>query len=238
MIKLYKFGQIADVCDPSPFCVKVEAYLRLCGLNYETQSGPQYLRRAPKGKLPFIEDNGRIVADSSFILSYLNATYGEKLDTNLSAVDKSIAHAFIKMVEESLYWVVVHARWGLEHNSSNLKRALFDSIPFPMNQIIAYSARKGMHSQMMKQGIGRHSTAEITEIGNRDLHALADFLGAKTYFFGETPTTLDIVAYACLVQLIRVPYFSAPIIDKAKTYDNLVEFTNRFHARYFYDLSS
>jgi glutathione S-transferase len=72
MIKLYKFGSIGDVCDASPFCVKVEAYLRLADLPYETLSGAQYLRKAPKGKLPFIEDNDNIIADSSFILKYLN----------------------------------------------------------------------------------------------------------------------------------------------------------------------
>ena len=53
MIKLYKFGQVGDVADASPFCVKVEAYLRLADIPYETVSGPQYLRKAPKGKLTF-----------------------------------------------------------------------------------------------------------------------------------------------------------------------------------------
>jgi hypothetical protein len=62
MIKLHKFGPVGDVCDASPFCVKVEAYLRLAGLPYDTRSGAQYLRKAPKGKLPYIEDKAKLIA--------------------------------------------------------------------------------------------------------------------------------------------------------------------------------
>jgi glutathione S-transferase len=121
MIKLYKFGSIGDVCDASPFCVKIEAYLRLADLPYEALCGAQYLRKAPKGKLPFIEDNGKIIADSNFILKYLKETYGDTLDGDLSDADKAIAHAFIKMIDENLYWVLVHARWKLDNNWAILR---------------------------------------------------------------------------------------------------------------------
>ena len=233
MIKLYKFGQVGDVVDASPFCVKVEAYLRLAGIPYETACGPQYLRKAPKGKLPFIEDNGKLIADSSFILDYLRETYGDKVDAQLSEQDKAIAHAFIKMLDENLYWVLVHARWQLEHNLASLNKTFFDVLPFPLNKIIAFKARKDVLSKLQQQGMGRHTAEEITELGNRDLQALAVLLGDNEYFFGETPSSVDVVAYASLVQMLRVPNFTAPIFDKARTYQNLVEFTNRFHESYF-----
>lgn len=142
MITLYKFGPIGDVCDASPFCVKVEAYLRMAGLPYEILSGAHYLRKAPKGKLPYIDDNGKVIADSSFILNYLKATYGDSLDSGLNPQEKAIAHAFAKMIEENLYWVLVHARWKLDHNWAILNRTFFGSIPFPLNKIIAFIARR------------------------------------------------------------------------------------------------
>lgn len=70
-------------------------------------------------------------------------------------------------------------------------------------------------------------------IGDRDLQALSDFLGSKRYFLGDQPTTLDAVAYGMLVQLIRIPLFTAPIFDKAKSYQNLVDYTERLHRAYF-----
>ncbi|MFZ2170980.1 MAG: glutathione S-transferase family protein [Methylococcaceae bacterium] len=233
MITVYKFGSIGDVSDASPFCVKVEAYLRLSGLPYQTLSGAHYLRKAPKGKLPYIEDNGKIIADSSFILNYLKETYGDPLDNDLSKTDKAIAHAFIKMIEENLYWTLVHARWKLDQNATALNKEFFGGIPFPLNKIIAFIARKNVMNALYKHGMGRHSDDEIVEIGNRDLQALSDFLDNKTYFFGDKPATLDAVAYAMLVEMIRIPVFTAPIFDRAKSYRNLVEFTGRFHQNYF-----
>lgn len=235
MIKLYKFGQIGDVCDASPFCVKVEAYLKLTGLPYETLSGPQYLRKAPKGKLPYIEDSGKIIPDSSFILKYLKDTYGDTIDNHLSVEDKAIAHAFIKMIDENLYWALVHGRWKFEHNVAILNKAFFDDIPFPLNKIIAFKARNDVLKALYRQGMGRHSDDEVVEIGNRDLKALSDFLGSKIYFFGDKPTSLDATAYGILSQMIQVPIFIAPIFDKAKSYKNLVEFTDRFYKNYFQD---
>lgn len=234
MIKLYKFGQIGDVCDASPFCVKVEAYLRLAGLNYESFSDVQNLRKAPKGKLPYIEDNGKIIPDSSFILKYLKETYGDSVDSHLNIVEKAIAHAFIKMIDENLYWVLVHARWKLEHNVAILNKMFFGNIPFPINKVIAFKVRNDVLKTLYKQGMGRHSDDEVFEIGNQDLKALSDFLSDKPYFFGDKPTTLDAAAYGILSQMILVPEFTAPIFDKTKTYNNLVAFTKRFHENYFH----
>jgi glutathione S-transferase len=233
MIKLYKFGQIGGVCDASPFCVKVEAYLKLAGIPYETLSGAQNLRKAPKGKLPYIEDNGKIIPDSSLILKYLKETYGDHIDSHLSSTDKAIAHAFIKMIDEHLYWVLVHARWALEHNAKTLNRLFFGEIPFPLNKIIALKAQNHVKQALHGQGTGRHSANEITETGDLDLKSLSDFLGDKIYFFGDNPTSLDVTAYGILSQIILVSEFSAPIFDKAKSYKNLVAFTNRFHDEYF-----
>jgi glutathione S-transferase len=233
MIKLYKFAPIGDVCDASPFCAKVEAYLRMANLPYETLCGASYLRKAPKGKLPFIEDNGNVIADSSFILEYLSTTYGDSLDSGLSKEDKAVAHAFAKMIEENLYWTLVHARWKLEHNRTALQNVFFGDIPSPINKIVARVARRNLQQQLYQHGMGRHSDEEIAALGDQALRALSDFLGDKRYFLGDKPTSLDATAYGMLVQLIRVPVFTAPIFDKSRSYQNLADYTERFHHTYF-----
>src|SRR5688572_11570555 len=62
MITLYTFGPRFGLPDASPFVMKAELLLKMSGVDYRCiASGP---RGAPKGKLPFIEDNGTKVADS------------------------------------------------------------------------------------------------------------------------------------------------------------------------------
>ena len=69
--------------DASPFVHKLENHLRLAGLAYDKRPGDA--RKAPRGKLPYIEDEGVLVADTSFIIEHLKQRHGDRLDAALSA---------------------------------------------------------------------------------------------------------------------------------------------------------
>ena len=87
MVKLYGFGAGLGLPDPSPFVVKVAHYLRMIAVAYEPCAGNA--RKAPKGKLPYIEDSGAVVADSSFILDHLRKKY-QDLDAGMNAQDRAL----------------------------------------------------------------------------------------------------------------------------------------------------
>ncbi len=73
MITLQSFGPAFGLPDPSPFVTKVEVLLKMAGLPYEVDTGG--LKKAPKGKLPYIVDDGQIVADSPLIRWHLEKKY-------------------------------------------------------------------------------------------------------------------------------------------------------------------
>ncbi len=233
MIELYKFGPMGKVCDPSPFCVKVEAYLKMAGLAYDTHSGNKYLRRAPKGKLPFIRDGDDVIADSMYIIRHLEDKHNGVLDGHLTPEQKAVAHSFIKMIDENLYWTMVYSRWAMDDNWMILKEAFFGSLPFPLKLFVPNMIRKNLLKTLQGQGIARHSAAEVTEIGDGDLAALSDYLGDKQYFFGDRPSSLDATAFGILSQMLLLDTFSAPVFDKARGYKNLVDFTHRVQDKYF-----
>ena len=54
---------------------------------------------------------------------------------------------------------------------------------------------------MKAHGIGVHNAEEIEEFGRNDLKVLSEMLDCKPFFFGDEPTTLDVVAFAVLSQL-------------------------------------
>ncbi len=84
MITLYTFGQYFGLPDPSPFVMKAEMLLKLSGLEYQTST--RGFKGAPKGKLPYIDDNGTVVADSTLIRLYLEQKYSIYFDRGLSAL--------------------------------------------------------------------------------------------------------------------------------------------------------
>src|SRR5690606_15668734 len=131
MITLYHFGPAFGLPDPSPFCIKVDLYLRAAGLEFECNPGFQHLRTAPKGKLPYIDDDGTRIADSEFIISHLKAKYGDPLDGGLGAEQRAVAHAFTKMMDENLYWCMMYSRWLDPRTWPTVRETLFGKLPAP-----------------------------------------------------------------------------------------------------------
>ena len=74
MVTLFRFGPAWEKFGCiSQFVLKIETYLRIAGIEFETRSlGIAFAETAPKGKLPYIEHKGDQVADSGFIIDYLN----------------------------------------------------------------------------------------------------------------------------------------------------------------------
>jgi hypothetical protein len=64
MITLYSFGPAFSLPDPSPFVTKAEVLLKMAGLTYAVDTGG--FNKAPKGKLPYIVDDGETIADPTF----------------------------------------------------------------------------------------------------------------------------------------------------------------------------
>jgi glutathione S-transferase len=89
-----------------------------------------------------------------------------------------------------------------------------------------------MRKQLHGHGMGRHREADIYAIGQRDITALADFLGDKPYFLGETPCSLDATAYAFLANLLWVPVES-PLKQHARQYPQLEAYCQRMRSRYY-----
>jgi glutathione S-transferase len=190
----------------SPYCLKVETWLRLVELKYENVDHKMKLR-SKKGQLPFVELNGEEIADSAIILKELGQQFGKDLDAGLTNEQKDVSHAMISMIENHLVWVVTWWRTKYPDNvingyKMNLQRALGTRIPNGiLNFLFKFSfARKGA-KKVKAQGMGRHKAEEIMEFGQNDLKVLSNMLADKPFFFGNDVTTLDIVAFASLGQI-------------------------------------
>ena len=231
MIKLYQFNPAWGLPNPSPFCMKVETYLRMVGLPYEVINGVLPFK-APKKKLPYIKDGTQVIADSGFILKYLEQTYGDKLDENLSDHERASAHALSRLFEESLYWVVLYCRWIEESIYLESRRVFLGTIPPIMRELVAGRVRKGIRKTLYAQGMGRHGRDEIYEIGKADLTAVSVWLGEKPFFMGATATSVDASAYSFLANIL-VPPLKSPLQDHGKSLPNLWAYCERMKTKYY-----
>jgi glutathione S-transferase len=230
MITLYTFGPAFGLPDPSPFVTKAEVLLKMAGLPYRTQTGGYF--KAPKRKLPFIDDAGTIVADSTFIRLYLEQRHGIEFDARLSAAERGVAWAFEKMCEDHLYWAAVSDRWLDNANFDRGPRMFFTGVPQPLRPLVIYNVRRNVRRWLYGQGMGRHSRDEIAFLAGRALAAIADFLGDKPYLMGKAPCGADATIFAFTLGLL-CPRFESPIRTRAEAFPNLVAYRDRLLQQYF-----
>jgi len=231
MIVLQQFQAAFGQPSGSPFCVKAHLLLKLAGLQYQTVDIADP-RKTPKGKLPVIIDDGSTVADSFYIRRHIEKKYGVDFDANLTPAERATSAAFIALADEHLYWAGVYSRWIDDAGWPIVKDTFFTNLPGPLKMIIPPIARSQIRAQLKGHGIGRHSSAEIYELGSADLDRLSDWLADKPYFMGQAPTAADASVYAMVAAILEAP-FESPLKRHGLTRTNLVDYCRRFGAEMF-----
>lgn len=233
MIHLHQYPAIWGLPSLSPFCIKVEMYLRKQNIPYQTvvEKNPA---RGPKGKMPFIRDGELAIPDSSFILQHLHAKQmrQEQRDPQLEA--KSLA--FQRMIEEHLYFVLLYSRWIDPVGWEVLKRDFVSLFPPFIGLPFLHFLRSRLEKQAYQQGLGRHSQSEVYELGKQEIQALAVFLGEKKYFLGDEFSALDATAYAFLITILKQPIASELQMEVLR-HENLVAYCAREEATCFSDFA-
>mmetsp|Transcript_6776 Transcript_6776/g.11831 ORF Transcript_6776/g.11831 Transcript_6776/m.11831 type:complete len:284 (+) Transcript_6776:48-899(+) len=239
-IQLFTFGRWKHqphCADASPFCLKLEAFLRLTGLQYKRGSAIQSEFKNPTGKTPFIIHDGKLIGDSTIIIDYLKFTFGDAVDIDqqLSCEEKSIAHAYISMIENNLYYILIFVRWW---DQPEISFSLFDKVPFLLRSLIYKQIQSKTKQAIYSQGIGRFDRATIFNMGIKDMTAISSLLSDKQFFFDSPkPTTLDIVVYAIVTELLTVVGQSNAMIEHCKKHTkNLFAHQRRVHRLAFPEL--
>jgi glutathione S-transferase len=230
MITLYTFGAAFGLPDVSPFVIKAHVLLKMAGQPYQTNH--KGFNRAPKGKLPYIDDGGTIVADSTFIRWHLERQYGVDFDQGLDPAQRGVAWAAEKLVEDHLYWMGLRSRWLHEKNFRTLVEVFFKPVPAPLRGLVASLVRRKLRQALMAQGMGRHSDDEVLRLARSALAALSAILGDKPYLMGDQPCAADATLYGALTSAL-CPAFESPMKAVLAELPNLLAYEARMKARYF-----
>ncbi len=230
MITLYAFGPIWGLPDPSPFVIKTETQLKMAGLAYRTELGAR--ERAPKGKLPFIDDDGETIADSVLIRDHLLRRHDIDLDAGLSPAQRAQAWAIERMLEDHVYWAIVHARWSNDANFAKGPADFFKGAPPGVME----GARAQVIANLHGQGFGRHDPATVGDLARRSFAALSELLGGQPFLFGGTPTGTDASAYATLTAALATQ-FESDVREAAESFPSLVAYRDRMRARFHPDVA-
>ncbi|GFQ83772.1 failed axon connections [Trichonephila clavata] len=238
VVYLYQFTRCPTLPSASPFCLKVETWLRMAEVKYENVDHKMKYK-SKKGQLPFVEVNGVEIADSDIIIKELSQIFGKDLDENLTLDQKNVSHAFVSMLNNHTSWVVRWWRYShpgefLKAAQMDIKRTLNSKLPKGLLQFFFKLGFKSNIKRAIGHGVGRHNSDEIYEFGKKDLKALSEYLAEKPYFFGDEPHLLDCVAFSHLCQFVFVPFGGMKEYLESDC-TNLLSFVERMKERYWPD---
>jgi glutathione S-transferase len=222
MIVLYQYRPAFGLPSSSPYCMKLEMYLRLANLEYrvETLKGRS---KSYTGKAPYVEIDGKFMTDSGLIIDHLERANGNRLDGRLTPAQRGESLAIRRMMEEHLYFVMLYSR-GLDPETKQESDACMrevmgiSGVIFP---IIGMMINRKIRTRLRNQGIGFHARETLYQFGIDDIAALSGWLGTRSFGFGDAPTVVDLCLASFVGTIVRQPW-ADPLTIATSKHDNLV----------------
>lgn len=181
-LTLFSYPQLYGLSDNNPYGLKVATFLKLCKVEFRHEHIID-TGRAPRGQLPYLDDDGLIVGDSDAIIAHLTAKLGLTIDRNLDATQRR-TDLMLRRTLDDLYWVMSYSRWYDDRFWPVFRDALLRThAALTVEQLDA--ARSCNFQRYHYQGISRYEPAAVYERGLRDLEALTGLLGDGPFVFGE-----------------------------------------------------
>jgi glutathione S-transferase len=234
MITLYGFGAGFGLPEISPFVTKTEVQLKMAGIEYRKERAMP--PASPKGQLPYIVDDDRSIADSTFIRAHIEAKYGFDFDAGLDLRERAQAWAFERLIEHHLYWALVGARWVDPDNFAKGPAHFFDGAPAHLREKLREDAQFRVAENYLLSGLGRHAPDDDIDLVARSLFALSVQLSGRPYLFGDKPCGADATAFGALAGTLT-PFFDSKLRERTELFQNLTAYVDRMMLQYYPDFA-
>lgn len=194
MIRLHQF-------EISPFCEKVRRALHWKGLPYEVVEVPvtragRIRRLNPAGKLPTLEHDGRVVADSTDILEYLDELRPEPPLYPKGGRERALCRILEDWADESLYFYEAWLRFTRPHNARRWLPELVKHDPAWFRRLALVLGPRAIGRMTRAQGVGRKPTGAVLRDLERHVEALAGALEGREWLVGEALSAADLAVHA------------------------------------------
>uniref|UniRef100_A0A7I4YBP3 GST C-terminal domain-containing protein n=1 Tax=Haemonchus contortus TaxID=6289 RepID=A0A7I4YBP3_HAECO len=202
-VYLYQFPRIKTIPNLSPYCLKVETFLKINKIPYEVC--PLKMGRSRYGLLPFIELNGEHIADSEVIIDRFKDHF--KVKPLASPIDEGIARTIEKTVQHHTAPVVYRFKMVEDPNDGFCSTVLqVIGCPAVLQSLVLPLAAWFMRvSRRIAAAIGQFPIEEFKNFLRKDLDTYRDLLGGKKFLFGDEVTSADCALFSQLGAVLYIP---------------------------------
>ncbi len=185
VIRLYDWA-------PSPFCMKVRAILAHKGLEYERVSAlkrwGEVRRRGGIGKVPALEIDGTLYADSTDIVHELESRYPSPPVLPADPRDRALRHALEEYSDEALYFYGLYYHWHDPLGRAAVKKFFAKTT---VGRLAYRPFLIRIERQLWGHGITRKSPPHVWRDLQRNIDAIEGMLTDRDYLLGDAPYLCD-----------------------------------------------
>jgi len=176
--------------------------------------------------LPYIVIDGESIADSELIFDELDRRSDGGLYGSLSPQEIGNGFAWVRLVDDHLYWLMVASRWLDDSWWPNVKQGFFSELPFPLSRIVPAVARRQVRQTYQLHGLGKHNLDEQKEFTRKDFSALNAAIASQPYLLGSSLSVFDF-SVASLLAGIFDNQPASWVTDIAQEFPSLKEYAER-----------
>jgi glutathione S-transferase len=212
VLTLYQF-------EISPFCDKIRRVLAVKRQPFTVKEVPLtslfgYRKVNPVGKVPALDHDGKVIADSTEIAHYLEAAFPDPPLVPAAPAERALCHVLEDWADESLYYYEMRLRFTVPHNARRFLPRLVAHEPAALRPLVRMMAPRAITKQAASQGVGKKPLAAVLTDVRRHVDAVGDLLGGRDFLVGSRLSLADISVFAQL-DCIRGAVVGAEIVAAA-----------------------
>ncbi|XP_037075469.1 metaxin-2-like [Pollicipes pollicipes] len=213
-------------------CVAVQAFLKMCSLEYTVEQRANAENMSPSGRVPLLRCGKFVISEFDPIVAFVTKK-GIMLN-NLDSKHQADMQAFISLVHNVLGNAELYISWLDAETFETVTAPRYGSFqPWPLGGVLTWLRRRKMAARLQAlQWADKTLDAVYAEV-DTCCRALSERLGKEPYFFGSQPTPLDALVYGHLYTIITTPLQDTRLASIVNGYSNLVRLTNHVDAEYF-----
>lgn len=217
-------------------CIQSILHAKLCNAPVEINI-LNSIRSCALYTAPSLHHGKEVVNGYLNIATKLKNLYGN-IDSELTAKQASESLALTNLITSKMKPVLDFMYWVDPRNSDEFtSRWFMKALPFPFNY--SYVKRKKQECENFIETLYPLDTDIdvikdfITKSATQCLSTVSTRLGSLKYFYGDKPTHLDVLVYAHLAPLMKLPFSSNGVSALLSMWPNLSEYVRRIDNIHF-----
>lgn len=233
-VKLFQPHEVEQILLPdNANCLAVQAFLKMCNLDFQVEPRPNAEAMSPTGKVPFIKAGRFVTAELEGIVQFVNGK-GISLTDKLDNEQKSDLRAYMTLVRNVIEIAELYVCWIDQETYNEVTSVRNGSVyPWPLNHIQNREKRNQVIKKLKVLDWYNKTLHEVHQEVESCCEALSVRLDNNPYFFGESPTELDALVFGHLFTILTTPLPRNDLAEIVRRYPSLINLVKKIELQYF-----